>query len=64
VSLLFCIRYTGIGIEPSKTNQIFKPFYQIDVSNTRKFVGTGIGLALCKQIVDMFYGDGLKVNLV
>ncbi len=56
VSLIFCIKDTGIGIETSKLNEIFKPFYQADGSNTREFGGTGIGLALCKQIAEMFYG--------
>ncbi len=56
VSLVFCIRDTGIGIEPSKINEIFEPFYQVDGSSTRQFGGTGVGLALCKQIVEMLCG--------
>jgi len=43
---------TGIGIPSEKIDEVFQPFHQLDGSATRKFGGTGLGLALMKQIVD------------
>jgi signal transduction histidine kinase len=43
---------TGIGIPADKIHRIFEKFYQVDASATRSFGGTGLGLALVKQIMD------------
>lgn len=43
---------TGIGIPADKTQSIFEPFLQLDGSSTRKYGGTGLGLALVKAILD------------
>jgi signal transduction histidine kinase len=45
-------RDTGIGIPEQYMDKIFEPFYQIDPSTTRKFGGTGIGLALVKALIE------------
>ncbi len=46
----------GIGIPPDKLERIFEKFYQVDLSTTRRFGGMGIGLALCKEIVELHGG--------
>ncbi|MEN8907961.1 MAG: response regulator [Clostridiales bacterium] len=57
----FSIEDTGIGIEESEIENIFKVFSQADASTTRKFGGTGLGLSICKSIVEE-YGGSIKVN--
>ena len=43
---------TGIGISEENQISIFEPFYQLDGSSTRKYGGTGLGLALVKKIIE------------
>ncbi|HDD46309.1 MAG TPA: HAMP domain-containing histidine kinase [Candidatus Aenigmarchaeota archaeon] len=47
---------TGIGIPRNKLKQIFKPFYQVDSSYNRKFGGAGLGLSICKGIIEYHGG--------
>jgi len=47
---------TGIGIKPEDMNTIFKPFQQIDSGMTRKYEGTGLGLPICKRLIDLMGG--------
>ena len=55
--LCISVTDTGIGIDPLDQVKLFKPFVQIDSSLNRKYEGTGLGLALVKQIVEMHGGD-------
>jgi two-component system, sensor histidine kinase len=55
--LLFAVRDTGIGIPPKKVESLFKPFSQVDMSATRQFGGSGLGLVICKQMVEMMGGE-------
>ena len=48
---------TGIGISPSKLDRLFQPFSQVDSSTTRKYGGTGLGLVICKRLVEKMGGD-------
>lgn len=55
------IRDTGIGIPADKIDTIFESFGQASSDTTRKFGGTGLGLTISKQLVEMHGGD-LKVQ--
>jgi signal transduction histidine kinase len=43
---------TGIGIPKNRLHELFEPFHQLDSSSTRRYGGTGLGLALVRQILD------------
>ncbi|MGM9510459.1 ATP-binding protein [Larkinella sp. GY13] len=55
--LRLTVRDTGIGIPESLQNRIFDRFYQIDPSQTRAFEGSGLGLALTKELVELYKGS-------
>lgn len=55
-TITITISDTGIGIKKDKLDKIFDRFYQVDGSQNRKFEGTGIGLALVKELVDVLKG--------
>ncbi|MBF0494282.1 MAG: response regulator [Candidatus Omnitrophica bacterium] len=54
--LRFIVKDTGSGIPPGKREAIFNPFTQADESTTRKYGGTGLGLTICKTIVEAIGG--------
>jgi signal transduction histidine kinase/HAMP domain-containing protein len=55
------IRDTGIGMTPSELERLFKPFQQVDGSITRRFGGTGLGLALSQRLA-MAMGGRIEVE--
>lgn len=55
--ILIQIRDEGIGISKDKLDKIFDRFYQVESNANRKFEGTGIGLALVKELVDVMKGQ-------
>ncbi len=56
VVLTFFVKDTGVGIAPEHLNKLFVPFSQVDTSSTRKYEGTGLGLTICKQLVEKMGG--------
>lgn len=55
--LAFVVSDTGEGISPEQASRLFTPFTQADVSTTRKFGGTGLGLALSRRLANILGGD-------
>jgi two-component system sensor histidine kinase VicK len=71
--ILFTLEDNGIGIIPEKIDKLFQKFYQIDTGATRKHQGTGLGLVICKGIIDAhggkiwvdkssYYGSGAAIK--
>ncbi|NLS77000.1 MAG: GAF domain-containing protein [Chloroflexi bacterium] len=50
------VRDTGIGIPEPEREKIFDRFYQVDSGSTRSYKGTGLGLTICKHIVEHHHG--------
>lgn len=56
VKLEIRVSDTGIGISEEETENIFRPFAQADASTTREHGGTGLGLPICRQLVELMGG--------
>lgn len=57
VMFSFSVKDTGIGMTSDQRNVLFDAFTQGDTSTTRKFGGTGLGLCICQQLVDLMHGQ-------
>ncbi len=55
-SFIFCVSDNGIGIPGSHMDKVFDKFYQVDSSTTRKYKGSGLGLLIAKEIVELHGG--------
>lgn len=57
------VKDSGIGIPQNKVDKIFSKFDQADISTTRKYGGTGLGLTICKELANMMGGQ-IGVNSI
>lgn len=56
IELFFMVKDTGIGIDGADKDKLFQSFSQVDASISRKYGGTGLGLNICKQLVELMGG--------
>lgn len=56
-SVAISVQDTGIGIDPTQQDKLFRPFMRVDGGTTRKFAGTGLGLAISRNLMELMGGS-------
>lgn len=64
VQLTFWVKDTGIGIPPQQLVKLFKPFSQADASTARKYGGSGLGLSICKSLIESMMGGKIELESI
>jgi signal transduction histidine kinase len=59
--IMVSVTDTGIGIPANRISEIYEPFHQLDSSSTRRYGGTGLGLALVREIITA-HGSAIEVQ--
>lgn len=55
-NVILSVEDTGVGIPEDELEKVFDRFYQVDDSQSRQFSGTGLGLGICKEIIEHYQG--------
>ncbi|QSZ29640.1 hypothetical protein DSL72_004156 [Monilinia vaccinii-corymbosi] len=64
VKLTFWVKDTGIGIPAQQLLKLFKPFSQADNSTARRYGGSGLGLSICKSLIESMMGGQIELESV
>ncbi|KAK3297674.1 uncharacterized protein B0H64DRAFT_129665 [Chaetomium fimeti] len=61
-TLTFWVKDTGIGISPQQLENLFQPFSQADASTARKYGGSGLGLSICKSLIETMMQGTIRLE--